>query len=743
VTDAVYTRSEGNPFFAEELLAAAGAQGSELPRSLRELLLQRVARLDRRTQGLLKLAAAAGREVDYLLLRDAAALPEPAVRECLRTAVDHGVLVPDQATGRFRFRHALLAEAIYETLLPGEREELHARLAARLAGGSAPASAAELAPHWEAAGRTAEALVASVEAAREADAVFGLAEALAHLERALRLWAAVSDATAVTGLDQAELSSWAAQRALQTDAAPRAVELGRRAVALVGDDDPVRAALLHERLGNYLFAAGSREAGLAARERAVELVPAQPPSAARADVLAALGHALMLAWRHEASRPICEQALVLARAVGAHSAELRAAAVLGVDLAYQGHGDDGLEHLRRAVRLAEQGGDPGELVFAYCWLTDVLTMLGRPRESIRVAAAAVSVVRAYGVAHGTIVSNQVEALIATGEWDEADRLGAAALRPSTANWPHFRRLNRAALAVGRGDFDDARVHLDAAHATVRGDERASPVYDLLGAELALWERRWTDAETVVRDGLARTRPREAALIRVQLCAQGLRAQAELAALARARRDADAVRDRLGRARKLLLAARRAAAEAAPVTPNADGWRAYAEAEYARARDQPRPDSWSEAATTWVRLERPPLAAYCRWREAEALVARGAGRADASVPLREAHAVATRLRAQPLLRELALLAARARLDVAWPEPEPSQVKQPMEELLGLTPREAEVLTLVARGHTNREIAEALVISIKTTGHHVSHILHKLDVPTRADAAAIAHRIGTAR
>ena len=508
---------------------------------------------------------------------------------------------------------------------------------------------------------------------------------------------------------------------------------------------PIRCAtaLLHERLGNYLFAAGSRDAGLAARERAVELVPAQPPSAARAHVLAALGHALMLAWRHEASRSICEQALALARAVGAHSAEFRAEAVLGVDLAYLGHGDEGLEHLRLALRLAEQGGDPGELVFAYCWLTDVLTMLGRPRESIRVAAAAVSVVRAYGVAHGTIISNQVEALIATGDWDEADRLGAAALRPSTANWPHFRRLNRAALAVGRGDFDDARVHLEAAYATVRGDERASPAYDLLVTELALWERRWTDAETVVRDGLARARAREAALIRVQLCAQGLRAQADLAALARARRAADAVRDRLGRARKLLVAARRAAAEAASVTPNAAGWRAQAEAEYARARDEARPGSWSEAATRWEQLERPPLAAYCRWRQAEALVAGGAGRADASVPLRDAHAVAARIRAQPLLRELALLATRARLDLACPEPEPPHVKQPMEDLLGLTPREAEVLTLVARGHTNREIAEALVISIKTTGHHVSHILHKLDVPTRADAAAIAHRIGAAR
>jgi len=99
-----------------------------------------------------------------------------------------------------------------------------------------------------------------------------------------------------------------------------------------------------------------------------------------------------------------------------------------------------------------------------------------------------------------------------------------------------------------------------------------------------------------------------------------------------------------------------------------------------------------------------------------------------------------MRAQPLLREVAQLASRARLELARPEPEPSHPEQPMEDLLGLTPREAEVLTLLARGHTNREIADALVISVKTTGHHVSHILHKLDVPTRADAAAIAHRIG---
>jgi tetratricopeptide (TPR) repeat protein len=329
--------------------------------------------------------------------------------------------------------------------------------------------------------------------------------------------------------------------------------------------------------------------------------------------------------------------------------------VLGVDLAYLGHGDEGLEHLRSAVRLAEEGGGPADLVFAYCWLTDVLTMLGRPRESARLAAEAADALRPYGIEHGTIAANQVEALVAAGEWDEAERVSTTALRANTANWAHHPLINRAELETGRGDFDAARAHLEAALATARGDERGSRPYDLVVTELALWERRWTDAADAVRDGLARAQARDAALIRVQLCAQGLRAQAELAALARDGGHADALRRHLGRARKLLTAARRAATAAAAVTPNANGWRALAEAEYERACGPSRPDAWSDAAATWERLERPPVAAYCRWRHAEALAAAGA---DATAPLRDAHAVAAQIGARPLLREVELLADRA-------------------------------------------------------------------------------------
>jgi tetratricopeptide (TPR) repeat protein len=540
------------------------------------------------------------------------------------------VLVADQAAGTFRFRHALLAEAIYVTLLPGEREELHARLAAELARSPRPVAAelaqhwvaAELAQHWVAAGRPPEALAASVAAAREAEAVFGLAEAAQHLERALALWDLVPEAAELAGLDLAVLLEWAAEMVDQTGAGPRAIELTRRAVALVGDD-PARAALLHESLGRYLVASGSYEASLAAFRTAVEPVPAEPVTPERAHVLAALGNALMLGWRHHESREVCEQALALARQAGARRSEFRALAVLGVDLAYLGRTGDGLDCLWEALRLAEDSGDPEDLGRAYIMLTDVLTMLGRARESVQLAATGIALARKYGREHGAdivLVVNLIEALTDLGEWDEADRVGTDAIRAGGSQWPNQRLVVRATLDAGRGDFDRARADLQAALATVHEDKRGRPAFDMARAELALWERRWDDAERAVGEGLRRLPAQEAARLRVRLCAQGLRAQAELAAVARARRDRDGLADRLGRALELLDAARGAAVEAAAVTPTAAAWRARPRPTppsrpgpptpprggWARGRSRTRSSGWRSArGWTWRRRANRP------------------------------------------------------------------------------------------------------------------------------------------
>ena len=218
----------------------------------------------------------------------------------------------------------------------------------------------------------------------------------------------------------------------------------------------------------------------------------------------------------------------------------------------------------------------------------------------------------------------------------------------------------------------------------------------------------------------------------------MQAEAERRQLASIARDAAAVGAARRRARRLLAEARRSAEEVAAVNPDAAAWRAVAEAEHSRVEDRPSPERWKAAVAAWDELERPYPAASCRWRQAEALVAGGRS-TEATVAARVAHRVASRLGAHTLQRELQLLAERARLDLVGLRPEDAHRPSAEASALGLTSCEREVLQLLARGYTNREIAAELVISVKTASVHVSHILRKLDVSSRIDAARIAQRL----
>ena len=132
--------------------------------------------------------------------------------------------------------------------------------------------------------------------------------------------------------------------------------------------------------------------------------------------------------------------------------------------------------------------------------------------------------------------------------------------------------------------------------------------------------------------------------------------------------------------------------------------------------------------------------YARWRQAEALIAGGGDRAAAGAALREAAEIAAVLRAPLLTAEVEGLARRARVTLeSAPDAAP---EGPDVERLGLTERELTVLSLVAEGHTNREIGERLFISEKTASVHVSRILAKLGVRSRVEAATAAHRLGLA-
>jgi DNA-binding NarL/FixJ family response regulator/tetratricopeptide (TPR) repeat protein len=741
LTSAIHARSEGNPFFAQELLSATARGDARLPHLVRDALLRRVARLDATARTVLRIAAAAGHDAAYGLLSAAAGLPKAHLQKALRAAVEEDVLIADRATSSFRFRHALLAEAVYATLLPGEREDVHARLATALAAepalGGTRSAAAELAHHWTVAGRWPEALAASVAAARDAEEVSGLAEALGHLEHVLDLWERVPDAPVRAGLSLDAVLARAAELSDLTGNAPRAAQLVRRAIEAIADADVTRAGLLYERLGSYLLVQGQREAGIAAFRRAADLVPGRPPSPERVRVLAALGNALIFDRRYAESLHVCEEAIAAADAVGDERPALRARTVAGYDLCYLGHVDAGIERLLDARRRIEAHGTARELTHVHLQLCDVLIATGRMRDAARVGLEGIDVARRLGLerSHGIgLAINAATAFVAIGDWDRAEEVLARATRLGGAFWPHHVEMLRAELELARGELEHARRHLDAA---APGATRpfAAAKYAGLAAELALWEGRVDDAARAVDDGIELASPDE----QPRLYALALRTEAERAQFAADRRDRAAADTARARAAKLLDAARLAATAAARVSPEATAWRRVAEAEHARM-DHSRPEAWREAAEAFDALDRPYVSAYCRWREAEAHVAAGAARSIATAPARAAHEVTRRLRARLLQRQLELLAQRARMYLV--EPEQSERAEALSLLasgLGLTAREAEVLELVARGYTNREIAESLYISVKTASVHVTHILRKLGISSRVEAAAAAHRV----
>jgi DNA-binding NarL/FixJ family response regulator len=165
---------------------------------------------------------------------------------------------------------------------------------------------------------------------------------------------------------------------------------------------------------------------------------------------------------------------------------------------------------------------------------------------------------------------------------------------------------------------------------------------------------------------------------------------------------------------------------------------FAEATTTRLIDTD-PDAFARAASAFDDLGDTWMAARARLRESEASLSAG-DVTRAVEKLRAAHSVAAALEAKPLIGEIEGVARRSRISL-----EPANVR-PLTESdisrLGLTPREAEVLALVAAGRTNREIGDELYVSGKTVSVHISNILRKLRVTSRVEAAAVAQRVGLA-
>jgi DNA-binding CsgD family transcriptional regulator len=776
IVNRIQHRSDGNPFYIEELLAVEDLRStrSAISPSLQDILLSRIGSVSDEAQSILGVAAVAGRTVDAALLSQVSALVPEAFGAGLAACVERRLLVVHSDVGdRLAFRHALIAEVVYDGLLPDERIRLHRAIAEVLTARIAtprpqePGSWAEVAGHWDAARDEARAFDAALRAADEAEHAFAWAAALAQYRRAIAGWELVTDANAIAEFDRIELLSRAASAAHLGGSGNLATSLLREAIAEADRrSDAARGSLLRGQLGlNLWFDGYPTEARTTYRE-ALAMVPPDPPTVERAWILARLAQVLMLEGSDRESRGVAEEAIAMAREVRDRRIETHALNTLACDLADLGRCALGAETMERALAIAVEVGDPRDIGRAYINATEVLAICGRDARALELAHEGMARVTAMGIGEVDAVLIGPHAAVVNyecGRWPEAAQLLAQAHVEvpdpdvdvsSLAKWVEI-LATTVELDVGTGDWDTAGRKLSWVGEQLRdrfeSEFQYTGPYACARAELALWQNRPRDALGAIEEVLPRLERTDDARWRMRLLRLGLRACADLAGIARDRRDAAASVDVVEKASAL----RTRCASAVEAIAGMDGGlaielaaeEATVAAEETRLRGSGDAAAWQAAAARWEARSRPYHRAYTRLRESEARLASG-DRANATAALGEAAQIATGLGARPLLDEVEALARRARIaldrqPVAAPrQPEPGRDDRAaaVATELGLTPREREVLELLAQGLTNRQIADALYISVNTAGIHVSRILGKLGAASRTEAASKAYRLG---
>jgi DNA-binding CsgD family transcriptional regulator/tetratricopeptide (TPR) repeat protein len=745
VVDRVFALSDGNAFFAEELLMAGGltADGDIIPRlsgSLRDLLLARFELLGADARTVMRVAATAGRQVSHRLLAAVCDLGEQRMLEALRECVAQHMLVVDPLDDTYVFRHALLREAVHQDLLPGERLSLHRAVALaltadpRLSYAEDLTVAAELSYHWYEARAYAEALSAAVQAGDTAMRVHAFREAEQQYRRAIDLWPRVDDAAEVAAAPRVRILVSAADAARWAGHVHRAVDLVRRALAEDGGADPVCRGELHERLGSYLWESGDGSGSQQAYAEAGALLTGQPSSALTARVRAGQATAEIRTGRYSAALRLAREAVDTAREAGAKAEEGRALNIVGVALTMAGRPGEGVEALRSALAIADAAVHLEDLYRAYGNLTLALENAGRVEESLTVALNGIARTRQLGLEHtrggGVLANNASAALVLLGRWDEAAEIIADVLVDLPVRESLYPRLTLAEICVARGRFDEASRLLGVVQesgASIREPQFVGALR-ACEAEQAIWERKYDVARRAIAGCFGVIGESENVVVLSRLCALGLRIEADDRSRARPAAVEEIIRRLDGLSRLGDLA----------FLPDARALQAQCAAERERFAGNDSPSGWDEVAAAWDAVDRPYAAAYARWREAEAAMSsRDAARARQAA--RAAHRTAIRLGARPLREEVEALARRARLDLADLPVTSGRPAAPVDPF-GLTPREREVLALLCDGLSNRRIARALFVTEKTAGTHVSNILAKLGVPSRGEAAAVAHRLG---
>ena len=751
LVDAMLDRSDGLPFYVEELATASDAPGSQLPATLRDVLGQRLAVLSPGALALARAAAVIGTRFSHERLSQVTGIDMEAVSVLVGEAVGAGVfLAAPGGSMDYTFRHALAREAAYDELLPAERVSLHGRLADQLqadirrAQAPDPQLIADYAFHADRSLDQPRALEASVRAVRSLVDAMAYGEALAHAERALELWPNVADATTVAAIEHADLLSLASRMAGAVNRPERSIALAKASLSeLEGPADPAKRLELLAALYLVAWEAEESEQAAAAIEEAGDMVAEAEPSRLKANVLLWTGWHLSNQNRVREALSVFEAAAEMSLALGDRPAWADATACAARALADLGRISVGASRVDASLEFVTDRDGRFDRIVNDLDRSIVMLTAGRFGDSMRIALAGLAQAARYGweAREGPGLRLCIaDSAFELGRLDEVEASLPPIMRGSSIR--HHRiwaARNLARVAIVRGRLDAANSLL-----TDAGPEGTKWASDAWGAvpvvELARAEGRF-DALVSSVEGIVNAATAGEAFMPLPLVlGPAIGACADLSVAGRRRRkprvDLADVSDRANVWLQLLHERVEAVDGGGGAGPFVGALLATAEAEVSRLEGSPHADRWAVVREQWLALHHPYQSAYAALRCAEAHVAGGGDRDAAAEVLRLGHSGAVGLGAIPLQAEIELLARNARIDLQPVSVAPRETADPGR----LTSRERGVLQLVAKGHTNREIADQLFISEKTASVHVSNAMGKLGALSRYEAAASAERLG---
>jgi ATP/maltotriose-dependent transcriptional regulator MalT len=528
----------------------------------------------------------------------------------------------------------------------------------------------------------------------------------------------------------------------------RALAFARQALSEVRPEDVMLRGLLLTDLSTYAWQAGDLETAREAQLEALDVLPSSPQSHERALAVAELASLLMVSGQNADAQVRAEEAIEIARAVGARRIEGHALNTLGVALVSQGSFDQGLHHLESALDIARELGAGDDVMRGYVNMSHVLREAGRDVESLALKAEALEAGKKLGLErswNAFLAAGAAHIHLLKSDYAACDSLIDYVLGldppPESASYAFG---VRAALRIIRGDLAGAEADLDRATDYWGRDAdiwlNRAPI--AIGRmEIALARRDYEAAHVVAQEALDRVPHGSSYRVeKFETLAWAVRVEADRAEHARDVNDGALEDDAIATASALIDSIDGALNASAQLEPQ-QAHAAHAAAEAARARGVADVELWRAAVARLDSLQ-PRSAAYARWRLTEALLRSGAPAAAATAVLREAADAARVLGDAALQHEIQALARRARVpldDVGEAAGDAPVVPDAVAEF-GLTQREAEVLQLIAEGLTNREIGGRLFITEKTASVHVSRILAKVGVRSRVEAAGAAYRLG---